>query len=107
MYKIAFYVPKSHLERTKNALFAKGAGKIGPYDCCAWQTLGTGQYRPLVGSQPYQGKQDKIENAPEYLVELVCEDNLLKIILQELVRVHPYETPAYSAWKIITLEDLT
>lgn len=47
MYKITFYVPESHLESVKTALFDQGAGKIGHYDCCAWQAEGIGQYRPL------------------------------------------------------------
>lgn len=34
MYKICFYVPESHLEKVKEALFAAGAGKIGNYDSC-------------------------------------------------------------------------
>jgi structural hemagglutinin/hemolysin toxin protein RtxA len=101
MYKLTFYVPESHLEAVKNALFAKGAGRIGNYDCCAWQTLGTGQYRPLKGSKPFLGQVDEIEKIPEYLVEMVCEDALLDEVMQELLRVHPYDTPAYGSWKIL------
>ncbi len=48
MYKICFYVPESHLEKVKEALFATGAGRIGDYDHCCWQTRGTGQFRPLA-----------------------------------------------------------
>lgn len=105
MYKIAFYVPTSHVESVKNALFAKGAGKIGNYDCCAWQTIGTGQYRSLDGSNPYNGTIGTLETVEEYQVEMVCEDHLLHDILRELIRVHPYETPAYSAHKIIQLNE--
>lgn len=100
MYKITFYVPEEHLELVKNALFLKGAGKIGNYECCAWQTLGTGQYRPLSGSQPYLGSKEQIEKVKEYLVEMVCEDCCLQAVLNELIRIHPYETPAYTVWKI-------
>lgn len=100
MYKITFYVPEEHLELVKNALFSKGAGKIGNYECCSWQTFGIGQYRPLSGSQPYIGSQDQIEKVKEYLVEMVCEDHCLQAVLNELMRTHPYETPAYAVWKI-------
>ncbi|ABS77168.1 NGG1p interacting factor NIF3 [Coxiella burnetii] len=100
MYKLTFYVPETHLENVKNALFAKGAGKVGKYDCCAWQTLGTGQYRPLSGSQPHLGSEGQIETVKEYLVEMVCDDKYLKAVLEELLQVHPYETPAYASWKI-------
>ena len=100
MYKLAFYVPKKHLDPVKNALFAKGAGQVGNYDCCAWQTLGTGQYRPLNGSRPYVGIQNQLEIVKEYLVEIVCKDECLQTVIEELIRVHPYETPAYAAWKV-------
>ena len=100
MYKLTFYVPEEHLDEIKNALFGKGAGRIGDYDCCAWQTLGVGQYRPLKGSHPYVGSQDQIETVKEYLVEMVCEDQHLHAVIEELMRLHPYEIPAYAAWKI-------
>ncbi len=101
MHKLTFYVPESHIESVKNALFKKGAGKIGNYDCCAWQTLGTGQYRPLEGSQPFSGQQDEISREAEDLVEMVCEDDLIKDVIAELIKVHPYETPAYAAWPVL------
>jgi structural hemagglutinin/hemolysin toxin protein RtxA len=105
MHKITFYVPESHLDAVKSALFAKGAGKMGNYDCCAWQVRGAGQYRPLVGSNPYHGEIHQIETLTEFQVEMVCEDHLLQEVLRELLRVHPYETPAYSAWKIVQLNE--
>ena len=72
MYQINFYVPETHLEQVKNALFAQGAGRIGNYSHCAWQTKGQGQYCPLAGSKPFSGEQDKIMHETEYKVEMVC-----------------------------------
>ncbi|OGO91907.1 MAG: NGG1p interacting factor NIF3 [Coxiella sp. RIFCSPHIGHO2_12_FULL_44_14] len=102
MYKISFYVPTTHLDSVKETLFSAGAGRVGLYDHCAWQTLGTGQFRPLPGSDPTIGQHHVIEQVEEYLVEMVCEDHCLKIVLDTLVKAHPYETPAYAAWKIQT-----
>lgn len=56
MYKVSFYVPKQDLERVKSALFHAGAGRIGQYFHCAWQTLGEGQFKPLEGSNPSVGE---------------------------------------------------
>jgi len=100
MHKISFYVPETHLELVKNALFEKGAGKVGNYDHCAWQTLGTGQFRPLPGSQPTIGSQNNIETVEEYLVEMVCEDAHLDAALKAFLEAHPYETPAYAVWEV-------
>jgi len=96
MYLLIFYVPETHLEIVKSALFKKGAGKYNNYDCCSWQTAGQGQFRPLNGSQPFIGKKDTIEKVLEYKVELICEDRLIHEVIKELCRVHPYEEPAYS-----------
>lgn len=102
MYSIIFYVPESHLESVKTAMFAKGAGRIGNYDCCCWQTLGTGQFRALPGSQPFAGKENTIEQGEEYKVEMVCAEENIKDIITALLKTHPYETPAYSVQKIHT-----
>src|SRR3990167_9027358 len=106
MYKIYFYVPESHLEAVKMAVFNKGAGHIGHYDFCAWQTLGTGQFRALSGSQPAIGKINQLETVKEYKVETVCEDSALSEVLTALLNAHPYETPAYGYCKISTKDDI-
>ena len=103
MYKLCFFVPASHLFEVKQALFDAGAGRIGNYDCCCWQTLGSGQFRPLPNSQPYLGVQGQIETVEEYKVEMVCEDNFIASAVDALKKAHPYEEPAYDIWKIETL----
>lgn len=95
-YKITFYVPPSHLEPVKQAMFEAGGGRIGHYDCCAWQTLGQGQFRALEGSQPFLGKQNQVECIEEYLVEMVCDEVNLTGCIAALKKAHPYETPAYT-----------
>ena len=77
MYKLCVYVPEEHCEAVKRALFEAGAGKIGDYDSCAWQTKGEGQFRPLKGSDPYIGQEGSVERVPEYKVELVCADQYI------------------------------
>jgi len=103
MYKLAFFVPPSHVEQVKNALFAAGAGRIGAYDCCSWQVLGQGQFRPLDGSQPFIGHAGEVEQVQEWKVELVVSDELIRQAVAALKNSHPYEVPAYDVWK---LEDI-
>lgn len=103
MYKLAFFVPPSHVEQVKDALFAAGAGRIGAYDCCSWQVLGHGQFRPLDGSQPFIGQAGKVEQVQEWKVELVVSDELIRQAVAALKDSHPYEVPAYDVWK---LEDI-
>ncbi len=103
MYKIAFFVPVEHCEKVKAALFAAGAGRIGDYDCCSWQTAGTGQFRPLEGSNPFLGEKGQVEKVEEYRVELVCVDELVRDAVAALKSAHPYEEPAYDVFR---LEDI-
>jgi len=104
-YKLVFFVPESHKETVKSALFSKGAGQYQGYDCCAWESLGKGEFRPLEGSEPFQGQTNKIEKVDEYRVEMLCLRQHIKTILQTLIEVHPYEVPAYEVWPVQSLDD--
>lgn len=106
MYKLNFYVPASHVEQVKRALFEHGAGRFGDYDQCAWQVLGEGQFRPLTGSAPFLGNINQIEHVSEYKVEMVCADDTIKTIVKTLLACHPYQQPAYEIYKIIDPEEL-
>lgn len=101
MYKLCVYVPESHLEAVKTALFEAGAGRIGAYDSCCWQVPGQGQFRPLEGSRPFIGSRDAVETVQEYKVELVCEDAVVAGAVAALRRAHPYEEPAYQVWALV------
>jgi len=100
MYKLCFYVPEAQLEDVKNALFGKGAGRVGQYDHCCWQVLGEGQFKPLEGATPFVGSVDEIHKLPEYKVEMVVEDGLITKVVEELKRVHPYEEVAYEVYEL-------
>ena len=102
MYKICFYVPDSHVEQVKNAMFQKGAGKIGLYTRCAWQTLGEGQFMPLLGSNAFIGDLNQLEKVTEYKVEMVCDQAHIKDAIAALKAAHPYEEPAFH---VIQCED--
>lgn len=95
MHQLVFYVPASHLAVVKDAVFAAGAGQIGAYSHCCWQSLGQGQFRPLMGSNPHIGTQDEVSQVNEYKVEMVVSDAHLEAVIDALKSHHPYETPAY------------
>lgn len=100
-------MPETHVEAVKEALFAQGAGRIGDYECCSWQTLGTGQFKPLQGSQPFLGSTGKITQLAEYKVEMVCAEKLIKPVVSALLLAHPYQEPAYEVYKILTAENFS
>ncbi len=100
MHKLCFYVPESHLEAVKSAVFAAGAGRDGDYEQCCWQTQGLGQFRPLPGSDPYLGAAGEIETVAEYKVEMLVSDEQVDAAVAALVGAHPYEEPAYELWRV-------
>ena len=106
LYKIEFYVPETHLDQVKAVMFASGAGKVGSYEYCAWQTLGQGQYRPLDGSNPHLGTAGNIEAVGEYKVELVCEKPYVKAVVAAMLAAHPYEAVAYSLIELVSPDSL-
>ena len=99
-YQFYYYVPKSHLEITKKAIFAAGAGKIGNYSCCSWQIKGVGQFKPEPKSHAYIGKIGKISKIIEYKIETICIASKIKIVIKALKKSHPYEHPAFGFFKI-------
>ncbi|OMH35307.1 NGG1p interacting factor NIF3 [Motiliproteus sp. MSK22-1] len=100
MYKLCFFVPESHVETVKNAVFLTGAGYIGNYDQCCWQVMGTGQFRALQGSQPFTGLQGQLHKLSEWKVEIVCEDHLIEQAVAAMKKAHPYEEVAYDVIKL-------
>ena len=98
--KIEFYVPESHLQQVKSAMFNAGAGQVGNYDSCAWQTLGEGQFRPLAGSSPHLGSEGSIETVAEYKVEMICAADNVEAVIAAMKDAHPYEEVAYCVVRL-------
>lgn len=98
-----YYTPKTHLEITKKAIFAAGAGRMGNYSCCSWETKGIGQFKPEQGSDAYIGKIGKVAKVSEYKVETVCHSSLIKKVIKALKKTHPYEHPAFGVLKLTEL----
>jgi len=104
MYKLCFYVPETHLETVKTAVFSAGGGRIGQYDQCCWQVLGQGQFRALEGSQPFIGQSGQVTQVAEWKVELVVADELIHDAVKAMKKQHPYETPAFEVWRLSDIQ---
>lgn len=99
-YMLYFLAPETHLESIKQTIFAVGAGSIGNYKQCAWQTLGEGQFMPLAGSNAFIGEVNKLEKVPEYRVEIICSKEHIQDAVAALKKAHPYETPSYHVLQV-------
>ena len=96
MKKITTYVPTSHADRVREALFAAGAGHIGPYDCCSYNVDGTGTFRALEGTDPFVGRIGEPHRENETKISAVFLKHKEKDIVKVLANSHPYEVPAYE-----------
>ncbi|OTG81606.1 NGG1p interacting factor NIF3 [Acinetobacter sp. ANC 4648] len=104
MLKLIYYVPESHIESTKFAIFEAGAGGIGNYEHCAWQVLGTGQFKPVKSANPFIGELDTLEQIPEWRVETIVAEDKASQVAEALKASHPYEEPAFEFIQIIKIE---
>lgn len=101
MYQIVFYAPDQEVERVKSSMFHAGAGKIGNYEHCSFESSGVGQFRPLVGANPFIGILGELEQVSEVKVEMVCEKSIIKEVILALKSSHPYEIPAYHVMELL------
>ncbi len=100
MYSLVFYVPATHLEAVKSAVFAAGAGRMGNYEACCWQVLGQGQFCPQDGAQPFLGNVGEAEQVEEYRVEMVLLEQYKEAVVAALRLAHPYEEVAYHLIRV-------
>ncbi len=94
--KLAVYVPRTHVETVREALFSAGAGGIGNYDECSYNTAGYGTFRPKFGANPTIGEQGVQERVEETKIEVLFPADRERKILLALFAAHPYEEIAYD-----------
>lgn len=98
--KVGVHIPLSHVEVIKNALFQAGAGNIGKYDECSFSVSGTGTYRPLAGSRPFEGETNVRSYVQEEYLTFLVSNHRLNTVLQAMREVHPYEEIAYDLFSL-------
>ncbi|WP_343218879.1 NGG1p interacting factor NIF3 [Candidatus Comchoanobacter bicostacola] len=92
---MVFYVPDSHTDAVKEALFAAGGGVVGSYQKCCWQVLGTGQFVPDVEAHPSEGSPGVLSRVAENRVELLIQAQHKDACVAALKLAHPYECPVF------------
>jgi dinuclear metal center YbgI/SA1388 family protein len=98
--KLVYFVPKSAAQQTLEAVFAAGAGQIGEYSNCSFQSEGVGTFTPSSHANPSIGTPDQAEKVEEIRIEVLLPSHLSNIILEALRKVHPYEEVAYYIQKL-------
>jgi len=94
--RLIVFAPLEAAEDVRMAMFKAGAGVIGEYDECSFNTEGTGTFRGSENTDPYIGKPGVREEAREIKIETIYPAPLESKILKALIEAHPYEEVAYD-----------
>jgi dinuclear metal center YbgI/SA1388 family protein len=94
--KLITFVPSSHHQQVLSALHQSGAGHIGAYSHCSFNTEGIGTFKASANANPFIGEIEKIAQVSEVKVEVVFPVHLQSAVLKHLLSAHPYEMPAFD-----------
>ncbi len=100
--KLVVYAPNDNAEKVRQAMFDAGAGHIGHYDQCSFNSSGTGTFRPGHDSNPYVGTKGSMHSENEIKIEVIAPKWIINNILTSAKEAHSYEEVAYD---IVSLEN--
>ena len=98
--KLVTYTIPENVEQVRNALFDAGAGKIGNYEDCSFNSQGIGTYMGNENSNPEIGERFEFVETPEIKIEVTFEKHLQNKILKTLFANHVYEEVAYEIYDL-------
>jgi len=98
LMKLVTYCPIDHADALRNALFSAGAGAIGNYNHCSFNSEGFGSFQANEGSNPFVGEIGQIHHEVEMRIETVFPAYQKKAVLKALKNKHPYEEVAYDVY---------
>ena len=98
--KLVTFVPEAHAEKVRTALFEAGAGQIGNYDSCSYNSKGDGTFRASEKSKPFVGEKGKIHTEKEIRIETIFPQHVQNQVITSLKTSHPYEEVAYDIYSI-------
>lgn len=101
--RLITFAPVDDAEKVRNAVFAAGAGHIGQYSECSFNSEGTGTFKAEKGADPYVGEVGKRHHEKETKIEIVYPFYLESQVVNALVTHHPYEEVAYD---IFTMDNV-
>jgi len=99
LYKLVVYVPKAYKEKVQKAIFEVGAGHIGNYHNCSFESSGIGTFKALQGAKPFVGKLGEQHHEDEVRLETIFPKHIQSAVVSALNNAHPYEEVAYDIYK--------
>jgi dinuclear metal center YbgI/SA1388 family protein len=98
--KLSVFVPITHSEEVKSALFKAGAGHIGNYSECSFTVEGKGTFKAEKEANPYVGQLNERHTEAECKIEVVLPFYKEGQVIEALLKAHPYEEVAYDLFDL-------
>jgi len=98
--KLVTFCPVEQAGKVRQALFDAGAGVIGKYDCCSYNTSGQGTFRASSTANPFVGEKNVLHFEDETRIELVFPDHIKSKLIRVLTEIHPYEEVAFDIYPL-------
>jgi len=99
-FKLAVFVPVSHINKVAEAIHQSGGGIIGEYSHCSFRIEGTGTFKGLEQSNPSIGKRGNVEFVEEVRLEVLVDEWKLSQVIRAMKKVHPYEEVAHDVFPL-------
>lgn len=96
LFKLVTFAPVADAAGVRQALFNAGAGHIGNYDACSFNSEGTGTFRGNAESNPAVGEKGSMHTEPELRIEVIFPKWREAQIIGAMKEAHPYEEVAYD-----------
>lgn len=98
--KLVTFCPDADADKVRNALFAAGAGGIGNYSECSYNTEGFGTFKAGKTTDPHVGEIGERHREPEIRIETIYPANIERRVIAALLEAHPYEEVAYDLYPV-------
>lgn len=98
--KLITFAPIDNADDVRKALFAAGAGHIGKYSQCSFNSQGTGTFKAEAGADPYVGEIGEQHQERETKIEVVYPFYLERQVITAMLDAHPYEEVAYDIFSM-------
>lgn len=98
--KLFSFVPVTHAEFVRAAIFEAGGGHIGQYSECSFNAAGKGSFKAPEGSNPFVGEIGHRHEEEEMKIEVIFPAWLEQGILAAMIKAHPYEEVAYDVIRL-------
>lgn len=107
LLKLVTFIPATHLEEVRQAIFNAGGGTIGNYDSCSFNISGEGTFKANEGANPFVGEINTLHKEPEIRFETILPRHLENEVVGALLNAHPYEEVAYDLYPLANHNPMT